>query len=314
MASNIGATSHKQLMDDIDKKILLCPICQERFTSPKILPCVHTFCEKCLKSWVEKKHGQLTCPSCRKPHAVPPGGVRALNNNLFVNEMLEMFCNVKIGQGVLKCDVCASAASFWCKDCAEFVCQDCSVPHNRMRVTKNHKVITVEEYQELEKSDQRHLIRPRFCTNHPDNQLELFCDLCQVTACIKCGMIDHKGIDHKMISMGDAVNKYSPNLHSLTDKLGRAVTSLNSCKDKQEQVKKQLKRKQISVEQEIKQHAANIIKRVKQEKQRLLAKVTEICGKRERITGTDGTHRVGFRTSRKYAVLRYQLSSPWQPS
>ncbi|XP_006820645.1 uncharacterized protein LOC100372585 [Saccoglossus kowalevskii] len=82
--------------------------------------------------------------------------------------------------------------------------------------------------------------------------------------------------------MEDAVNKYAPNLRSLADKLERAVTSLKSCKEKQEQARKQLKRNQISVEQEVKQHVTNIIKRVKQEEQRLLAKVTEICGKRDK--------------------------------
>ncbi|XP_006817883.1 E3 ubiquitin-protein ligase TRIM56-like [Saccoglossus kowalevskii] len=280
--SNVGTTSHKQLVDDINENVLLCAVCQERFTSPKILPCVHTFCEKCLKTWVEKNGGQLTCPTCRKSHIIPPGGIGALNNNLFINDVLEMFSNVKIGQDMLKCEVCASAASFWCKDCVQFFCQECSVPHNVMRVTKNHKVITVEEYQELEKSAQRHLIRPQFCPNHPDNQLVLFCDVCQVTACIQCGLINHNGSDHRMISMEDALKKYTPNLHHLIDELNKSVTSLKSGEEKQNQAMKLFKREQVSEEKQIKQHAADIINRVKQEEQKLLTKVTEVCGKRDK--------------------------------
>ena len=30
-----------------------CPICVETFTDPKVLPCVHTFCIKCLLKYGE---------------------------------------------------------------------------------------------------------------------------------------------------------------------------------------------------------------------------------------------------------------------
>ncbi|XP_006817906.1 E3 ubiquitin-protein ligase TRIM56-like [Saccoglossus kowalevskii] len=274
MARNVENTS--QLVDDIDKKILCCPVCRERFTAPKILPCVHTFCEVCLKTWVEKNGGQLTCPTCRKLHVIPPGGIRALNNNVFINEMLEMFSKVKIGQDVSKCDMCDSTALFWCKDCVEFFCQDCSVPHSRMRATKNHKLMTVEEYQEFEKSGQRQLIQPRFCTNHPDKQLELFCDVCQVTACTQCFLTDHNGSDHQVIAFEDALNKYTPNLHHLIDELDKPVTSLKSDKEKQDLAINQFKHEHISVEKQIKQHVAEIIEGLKKEEQSFLATVTEV--------------------------------------
>ena len=31
---------------------LTCPICLDRFQAPKLLPCLHTFCKKCLKDVV----------------------------------------------------------------------------------------------------------------------------------------------------------------------------------------------------------------------------------------------------------------------
>ena len=49
--------------DDIDA---LCTICLEEFLPEQLvnrLPCMHTFHDRCLKSWLEV--GSLTCPSCR---------------------------------------------------------------------------------------------------------------------------------------------------------------------------------------------------------------------------------------------------------
>ena len=55
-----------------DTKELTCTICLEAFTEPKVLPCCHTFCKKCLEATLEKsdKKEKLTCPQCRAEHEV----------------------------------------------------------------------------------------------------------------------------------------------------------------------------------------------------------------------------------------------------
>ncbi len=54
--------------NDIFKRLdelVLCPICLQRFVSPKTLECQHTFCSKCLKS-LHAKDQRLVCPICRR--------------------------------------------------------------------------------------------------------------------------------------------------------------------------------------------------------------------------------------------------------
>ena len=57
---------------DIKKDFLTCSICMEPFTRPKILlPCLHTFCQHCLASYLSsgaasKKRGGFPCPTCRQ--------------------------------------------------------------------------------------------------------------------------------------------------------------------------------------------------------------------------------------------------------
>ncbi|XP_060560646.1 tripartite motif-containing protein 59-like [Ruditapes philippinarum] len=52
---------------------LECPICLERFDTPKVLPCQHTFCADCLINITQR--GSVCCPECRVVHPVPPNGL-----------------------------------------------------------------------------------------------------------------------------------------------------------------------------------------------------------------------------------------------
>lgn len=53
--------------------ILDCPICNEMFETPRILPCQHTICEKCLSSHIRdvtrngsKAPREFPCPVCKR--------------------------------------------------------------------------------------------------------------------------------------------------------------------------------------------------------------------------------------------------------
>ena len=93
-------------MVDTDKEsTLTCSVCLELFSEPKILPCCHTFCLKCLEKTARysspskvprvstspvstdsdesvevsacetSSEGEITCPQCRKTHVIPEGGL-----------------------------------------------------------------------------------------------------------------------------------------------------------------------------------------------------------------------------------------------
>ncbi|EFN80610.1 RING finger protein nhl-1 [Harpegnathos saltator] len=80
---------HKQASGGVSENALQCPICKDRFKSPKITPCQHTFCLQCLKNQVatsNKRDGCFTCPVCdasfdgRAPENLP--------NNLYIESLL----------------------------------------------------------------------------------------------------------------------------------------------------------------------------------------------------------------------------------
>ena len=54
---------------------LTCPVCQEHFKEPKVLPCLHYYCKKCVADLISRAKGKpFSCPECRRE-------VQATNND-----------------------------------------------------------------------------------------------------------------------------------------------------------------------------------------------------------------------------------------
>ena len=45
---------------------LVCALCGEMYNDPRLLPCLHTFCRRCLEHTVNPRSATITCHSCRK--------------------------------------------------------------------------------------------------------------------------------------------------------------------------------------------------------------------------------------------------------
>ena len=93
----MAMAASKQLLKQ-RSEITDCRICFEAFKkAPKLLPCGHSFGEKCLRQFCEhNKHkpgDQVPCPLCRTKFEIPEGGVSNLPKNwsiFFRNLLLGM--------------------------------------------------------------------------------------------------------------------------------------------------------------------------------------------------------------------------------
>eukprot|EP00058_Branchiostoma_floridae_P012237 XP_002597725.1 hypothetical protein BRAFLDRAFT_217377 [Branchiostoma floridae] len=52
-------------LSEITQEFFVCQICSEDFKQPKMLPCLHTFCQPCLERLLARV-GNLSCPTCRQ--------------------------------------------------------------------------------------------------------------------------------------------------------------------------------------------------------------------------------------------------------
>ena len=142
----VFATEWKQI-----EKEITCSVCDEIFNEPKTLPCLHTFCMKCVRSCVEmatgiNKAGQSTCPLCRLPFL--KDGLASLPTNFVINSLIEIFDSKRKRDKEMQCDECEddATACMWCVECEKGLCQECHKAHKRMKSFKTHKTFTMDEF------------------------------------------------------------------------------------------------------------------------------------------------------------------------
>ena len=88
-----------------------CSICTEVFTDPRVLPCIHTFCLKCLLNCGKDRQpgDRMPCPLCRKEFTIPDDGLSGTQKNFFMEKLLKVR---KLSFGAetsyTLCDVCSS--------------------------------------------------------------------------------------------------------------------------------------------------------------------------------------------------------------
>ena len=135
-------------VEKLSEHLLKCPICFGTYRNPKVLPCLHSFCEHCLQRLLEGEN-VLVCPTCRFEVSVPVEGVGALSTNFFINNMLDFISVQTSSTKPICCTNCEERnhACSRCIECMEFLCLQCVDAHRRTRLTKDHEVISLDELQ-----------------------------------------------------------------------------------------------------------------------------------------------------------------------
>uniref|UniRef100_A0A8C9QQ33 RING-type E3 ubiquitin transferase n=1 Tax=Scleropages formosus TaxID=113540 RepID=A0A8C9QQ33_SCLFO len=160
----------------IDKQFLVCSICLDHYHNPKVLPCLHTFCERCLQNYIPPQSLTLSCPVCRQTSILPEKGVSALQNNFFITNLMEVLqrnpeCTRPDACSVLE-SVSAAAGKplscpnhegkvmeFYCEPCETAMCLECTEGEHR-----EHETVPLRDVLEQHKAalkDQLDAIRNR---------------------------------------------------------------------------------------------------------------------------------------------------------
>lgn len=127
-----------------------CPICVEILENPKYLPCLHTFCEKCIKSLMESRKSKINCPICRYEIEKPSHDISAEEwaNSLPKNHQLLTFQNIceNFLEPKILCDSCSkndkkSYANVRCTECKDNLCDNCNNLIHRMKELVSHTIV-----------------------------------------------------------------------------------------------------------------------------------------------------------------------------
>uniref|UniRef100_A0A8C9SYT1 RING-type E3 ubiquitin transferase n=1 Tax=Scleropages formosus TaxID=113540 RepID=A0A8C9SYT1_SCLFO len=169
-------TNSSPVVRQIDKQFLVCSICLDHYHNPKVLPCLHTFCERCLQNYIPPQSLTLSCPVCRQTSILPEKGVSALQNNFFITNLMEVLqrnpeCTRPDACSVLE-SVSAAAGKplscpnhegkvmeFYCEPCETAMCLECTEGEHR-----EHETVPLRDVLEQHKAalkDQLDAIRNR---------------------------------------------------------------------------------------------------------------------------------------------------------
>lgn len=122
----------------------------------------------------------LVCPTCQYETALPLGGISALPLNYVLLRKMAAVQDASIG---VLCDLCSSdnKADSRCAQCLVSVCTSCGEAHSRQKATAKHSL------QPLDSAP------PKFCTQHPREELTVYCASCQQVVCRDCCVVSHGG-------------------------------------------------------------------------------------------------------------------------
>ena len=143
----------KKNLSELEKEIT-CAICQEHYTEPKLLPCGHYYCKKCILGLALKAGAgkPFPCPECREKVVLPKGGEEKLKTAFFINRIKESISLLDGAHGEVtlseayaesgakdsltkKCPAHKEPLIVYCFDCDKLICSHCTV-----KVHKYHKL------------------------------------------------------------------------------------------------------------------------------------------------------------------------------
>ena len=187
-----------------------CSVCMCKYTDPKQLPCLHSFCLHCLNG-IQRTSGRrdkIACPECRHEFNVPDNGnLNALPTNFRINSLVDVLAIKECNTTGVKCGNCdeRTKQSHYCFQCCAFWCEECIGLHNRIKANKDHYALALEDFQDQD--FENILKRPEYCAlpGHEKKKIKLFCKICKVAICNACALTDHDG--HGKILLEQAANE-----------------------------------------------------------------------------------------------------------
>ncbi|XP_022086171.1 E3 ubiquitin-protein ligase TRIM33-like [Acanthaster planci] len=236
-----------EVLGKIGERHLECSICFNRFTEPKLLNCIHSFCMHCLKNLRDiQDTGQvkIKCPLCRRYTELGRSGVEDLPTIITLSALVEEFAiqeQLLQGQGSeIKCQSCEekNQASLFCTQCAQFLCQDCQKVHGRLAGTKFHKTYTMAQLQSGEIAYKSKLREEPTCNKHPDQNLNIYCNTCQQLICTTCSVLKHQ--KHSCADITEAFDKCKQEIEGLMAKAEKKKKELNKAKEDTAESRKKL--------------------------------------------------------------------------
>ena len=259
---------------------LECSICLTDYTDPKLLPCFHVFCKKCLEQLVIQEHDGLSlqCPICRHLIKLTPKGVAGLQSDFHVEHLFEIRDAFEKTNQLekKKCEKCHDDnATGFCRDCGAFICDTCTAFHQKWEELSNHKIISLDEVQKEAISFVRPKKHVSYCPRHPENTLKIFCETCSELICTDCTIKLHQGHNYDLVTdvLRNHKDEIVARLQPAKQQLSTVTKSLYSFEERVREIDEQKTTIEAAIHKEI-----NLLQRTLEQRR------TELVSKLDQLT------------------------------
>ncbi|XP_071846132.1 uncharacterized protein [Apostichopus japonicus] len=292
-------------IEDLTENFFKCSVCLDQFNEPKLLPCLHRYCNDCLRKVVQASHdGTIECPLCKQRCCIPKDGLDGFKTDFHMKSVLEF---IELRKSFEKKDLkqCVSCSndvvcSAYCFKCRDFLCDKCYKVHISNKMFTDHQPSTLKLENMLAKNLTMEEIAamtedPR-CHSHIKEPAKLCCGTCQnEPVCLVCTHGQHKGHDlidvthlakkeRTLLNRNLAeLSKHKTKLYALPEKVQIALVKLNENVTKKtklltsqhEEQAKKIKDKLAECNDEREKGAADIENRRRCEKREMTVKHEE---------------------------------------
>ena len=283
-----------------------CPLCLETVNDPKTLPCLHSFCLQCLDKHALYARRQLQttikCPVCLTCFQIPEGNTfGGLPTSFHLNRLVDLLALRDGSAEAQRCSSCDEnyTAACYCFVCQNFLCAACFEAHQRLKATRGHRNILVEN---LQAQDVQELIRrPVMCSQqyHEDQTLEYYCEECKVCICHKCSVVSHNR--HSMVDMQKAADDHKTQIADALEKVKTLVTVYENQMQKEKELMDKSKLEVSAAQRKMTETVDNCIRILTEHKSAMNAKFDEINQAQQKAHATQ-------QENLQFAITRLQSS------
>ena len=150
----------------------------------------------------QKDKTSFECPTCREPHKIEEDGADAYKTHFTFTNLIELvqLHESEKNKETMRCNNSNdnNPAVQYCGECQCYLCIDCVETHTVMKATRRHKIVPIDEI----KKDPKKMVQRRYCSEHDDEELKMYCENTQEVICRDCELDDNhrdKNHTHKLI-------------------------------------------------------------------------------------------------------------------
>ena len=167
-----------------------------------------------------------------------------LPTSFHLNRLVDLLALKDGSAEAQRCSSCDenNTATCYCFVCQNFLCEACFEAHQRLKATRGHRNILVEN---LQAQDVQELIRrPVMCSQqyHEDQTLEYYCEECKVCICYKCSVVSHNR--HSMVDMQKAADEHKM---QIADALKKVKTQVAVYENQMKKEKELMEKSELEI-------------------------------------------------------------------